>query len=348
METRCCNARLLPSRARWAAHGALIAGLVLAGATAHADPTRSDDPAPERAEPIHVFEIDDDTDVVGEVQYVEARDEDTLLDIARRHGLGYEEIRMANPGVDTWVPGEGTRVTVPTRFVLPDAPREGVVVNLADLRLYYYPESGDRVKTFPVSIGRMDWRTPIGEHEVRTKLEDPAWYPPQSIREQAEQRGETMPFEVPPGPDNPLGRHAILLDLSGYLLHGTNRPWGIGMRATHGCIRLGPEDIAYLYEEMEPGMAVRIVDQPFKAGWSDDGELYIQSFPLVGEHEDKPFTDALRMAVDAVESAMGDTRYRVDRRQLREAVENPDGAPRLLGRSVESEGAGDDLRAAND
>lgn len=311
-------------------HAITILAILLFSGGAIAEPDGEEDDA--RKGPIHSYKLEEGTDVVGEIRYVEARHEQTLLDIGREHGLGYEEIRLANPDVDTWIPGEGTRVRVPTRFILPDAPREGVVINLAELRLYHYTE--DRVETFPVSIGRMDWNTPLGEHKVRTKLEDPAWYPPPSIRQEAAERGETMPLEVPPGPDNPLGRHAILLDISGYLLHGTNRPWGIGMRATHGCIRLAPDDIAHLYEELEPGTPVRIIDQPFKAGWSAEGELYVQAFPLVGEHEGTGFTEALRMAVDAVETALGERRYRVDRRKLREAVESRDGGLYALSRET--------------
>ncbi len=273
---------------------------------------------------LHRFELQDGVDIVGEEQITEAGADDTLLDIAKRYAVGYEQIRMANPGVDTWLPGEGTEVRIPSRFVLPDAPRQGVVINLAEMRLYHYPEDEEVVEIFPVSIGRMDWSTPLGRTEITGKLEDPAWYPPESIRKQAEERGETMPREVPPGPDNPLGRHAILLDISGYLLHGTNRPWGIGMRATHGCIRLHPRDIDYLYDQLSVGTQVKIVNQPFQAGWSEEGLLYLQAFPFF--EEDEPQRDErVKMAVESVASALGEAVHRVDGSRVRAAADEQDG-----------------------
>lgn len=283
------------------------------------------------------FRLPKQGDIVGEPKVVRAREGDTLLDIGRRYGLGYEEIRLANPEVDTWLPGEGTEVVLPTRFILPQAPRKGIVINIAEMRLYYYPDEAGWVETFPISIGRMDWATPLGETKITMKLEDPAWYPPRSIREKAELRGETMPFEIPPGPDNPLGRHAFLLDIRGYLLHGTNRPWGIGMRVTHGCIRLYPDDIAALYEKLEVGTPVKIIDQPFKAGWSEDGILYIQAYPVAGEGADKSYRGRLRMAVEAVESALGELAHRIDRRQLRDAIESQQGELTRLSREGEGE-----------
>ncbi len=292
-------------------------------------------PAARESTRITRFELPEQGDIIGEPVVVRAREGDTLLDVGRRYGLGYEEIRLANPDVDTWLPGEGTEVKLPTRFILPQAPREGIVINIAEMRLYYYPEDGGWVETFPVSIGRMDWSTPLGETEITMLLENPAWYPPRSIRKQAELRGETMPFEVSPGPDNPLGSHAIMLDISGYLLHGTNRPWGIGMRVTHGCVRLYPDDISYLFDRLEVGTPVRIVDQAFKAGWSADGVLYLQSYPLAGEHADAAYRGKLRMAVDAVESALGDLQHRVDRRRLRDAIESQQGSLTRLSREGE-------------
>ncbi|ABM60908.1 ErfK/YbiS/YcfS/YnhG family protein [Halorhodospira halophila SL1] len=273
---------------------------------------------------LHRFELAEGVDVVGEEQTAEAGADDTLLDVAKRYAVGYEQIRMANPGVDTWLPGEGAEIRIPSRYILPDAPREGVVINLAEMRLYHYPEDENVVEVFPVSIGRMDWSTPLGRTEVTGKIQDPAWYPPESIRKQAEQRGETMPREVPPGPDNPLGRHAILLDISGYLLHGTNRPWGIGMRATHGCIRLHPRDIDYLYDQLAVGTSVKIVNQPFQAGWSADGLLYLQAFPFFEEDEPKR-AERVELAVESVARALGDAVHRVDGGQVRAAADEQDG-----------------------
>ena len=221
----------------------------------------------------------DGSDVVGAVTYVTAREDDTLLDIARRHGLGYEDIVRANPDVDTWLPGEGTQVVLPTRYVLPPGPRSGVVLNLAEYRLYYYPiaKDGERpvVMTYPISIGRMDWETPLGRTSIIQKVTNPSWYPPESIRAEHAADGDPLPRVVPPGPDNPLGKHAMRLGLPGYLIHGTNRPDGVGMRVTHGCIRMFPEDIDYLFGRVGVNTPVRIINEPVKVGWDGD-ELVVE------------------------------------------------------------------------
>lgn len=213
-------------------------------------------------------------DVIGALITVRAGADDTLLDIARRHGLGYEDIVRANPGVDTWIPGEGTDVVLPTRYVLPPGPREGVILNLAEHRLYYFPKPvADEpaiVMTYPISIGRMDWATPLGRTRVVAKVRNPAWYPPESIRREHAEQGDPLPRIVPPGPDNPLGDRAMRLGLPGYLIHGTNRPAGVGMRVTHGCIRMFPEDIRFLFDEIPVETPVRIINEPVKIGWDGD------------------------------------------------------------------------------
>lgn len=210
--------------------------------------------------------------VIGALEQVTAVAADTFVDLARRHGVGYTELRRANPGVDPWLPGEGTAIVLPKRFVLPDAPRRGVVLNLAEYRMYYYPKDApDSVHTYPISIGRMDWETPLGRTSVVAKAERPSWYPPESIREEHAAEGDPLPRVVPPGPDNPLGEYAIRLGLPGYLIHGTNRPAGVGMRVTHGCIRMFPEDIEQLFAMMPVGTPVRIVNQPVKLGWHEGG-----------------------------------------------------------------------------
>ncbi|HEX2139423.1 MAG TPA: L,D-transpeptidase family protein [Woeseiaceae bacterium] len=213
-------------------------------------------------------------DVIGALIYVESRAADTLLDIARRHGLGYEEIVRANPGIDPWLPGAGTRVVLPTRYILPPGPRRGLVLNLPEYRMYYFPEPepGEPalVMTYPVSIGRMDWATPLGETRVVSKVVNPAWYPPESVRAEHAADGRPLPRVVPPGPDNPLGTRAMRLGLPSYLIHGTNRPAGVGMRVTHGCIRMFPEDIEFLFERVRVNTPVRILNEPVKLGWDGD------------------------------------------------------------------------------
>ncbi len=234
----------------------------------------------------HRFIVAPDQDVVGHLQVTIARHEDTLADIARRFNVGYEEIIRANPGVDPWLPGEGTPVVLPTEFVLPDAPREGLVLNLAAMRLYYYPkrekDAPIEVITHPIGIGKVGWVTPEGSTKVVARIKDPVWIPPVSVRQEHAKDGDILPDKVPPGPDNPLGRHMFRLGWPSYLVHGTNKPPGVGMRSSHGCIRLYPEDIEALYDSMPIGTRVTVVNQPYLLGWRGD-QLLTQAFE---PHED--------------------------------------------------------------
>ena len=223
------------------------------------------------------------TDIVGEVKVVRVKGSETLLDIARRYGLGYGEIAAANPGIDPWVPGDGTQVVLPTQFILPSGPRRGIVLNLAQLRLFYFPTPARgkpaQVITQPVGIGTDYASTPLGETRIVRKAVSPVWRPSRDIREEHVADGHWLAAEVPPGPDNPLGKFALYLALKGnYLIHGTNKPWGVGMRVSHGCIRLYPEGIESLYSQVPVGTAVRIVDERLLLG-TRDGKLYVQAYP---------------------------------------------------------------------
>ena len=223
-------------------------------------------------------------DVVGAVSTITARYEDTLVDIARRHGLGYYDMVRANPGVDPWLPGEGVEIVLPNRFVLPPGPRKGLVLNLAEYRMYYFPEPrpGEPayVYTYPMSIGRMDWETPLGRTSIVAMAKNPAWYPPQSVRDEHAADGDPLPRVVPPGPNNPLGTRALRLGLPGYLIHGTNRPAGVGMRVSHGCVRMFPEDIEFLFDRITVNTPVRIINVPVKIGWDGDA-LVAEVHPLL-------------------------------------------------------------------
>ncbi|MFO1407277.1 MAG: L,D-transpeptidase family protein [Steroidobacteraceae bacterium] len=217
-----------------------------------------------------------------------AAHEDTLFDIARRNGVGYEELVAANPGVDPWLPGDGTEILIPSRYILPDAPRTGIVVNLPEHRLYYYPKPKKDepavVITYPISTGKMDWKTPIGITRIVSKQAKPNWYPPASVLKEHEERGDPLPKVVPPGPDNPLGEYAMRLGIPGgaYLIHGTNKPAGVGMQVTHGCIRMYPENIEELFPMVPVNTQVNLIDQPNKAGWQR-GTLYVERHaPLEG------------------------------------------------------------------
>jgi L,D-transpeptidase ErfK/SrfK len=235
------------------------------------------------------FELAAAQDVVGETQVIFARHENTFSAIGRAYDLGYEEMRRANPGVDQWLPGEGTAIYLPTQTILPEVPHSGIVVNVPAMRLYYFTtdKAADgaavaKVTTHPVGIGSEGWGTPFAEGKVKDKATDPVWYVPASVRKEHAERGERLPSVVPPGPDNPLGKFAMTLTLPGYLIHGTNKPAGVGMRSSHGCIRLYPEDIEALFKRVSRGTEVRFVNQPVLAGWRD-GRLYLEVHPPLAE-----------------------------------------------------------------
>ena len=271
------------------------------------------------------YRIPDEGDIVGERYTITIENhEDTLVDVARRHNIGFEEIRMANPDVSLWVPGKGTEVVIPAQYILPPGEREGIVVNLSELRLYYYPaDKPGIVETYPVSVGREEFATPVGKTKTTVKVKDPAWSPPESMRREAKERGEPAPSVVPPGPDNPLGRHAILLGLPSYLIHGTNRPDGVGMRVSRGCIRMYPEDIESLYDRVPSGTQVNLIDAPFKAGMASDGTLFMQSYPQLEENLDS--FEPLLKAMERVSELTEEKNIEVDYARIRHAVESPDG-----------------------
>lgn len=218
--------------------------------------------------------------IVGVPQVVHTNDSDTLSDLARAYGLGYDELIAANPDVDPWLPGENTPVLLPTQFVLPDVPREGVILNIASKRLFYFPAVAEGepviVKTFPIGIGRVGWETPLGLTTVTAKAKDPHWYVPLSVRQEHAELGDPLPSIIPPGPENPLGHRVLKLDMPGYLIHGTNQPYGVGMRISHGCVRLYPENIEYLYELVDIGESVNIINEPYLLG-EHEGQWYFES-----------------------------------------------------------------------
>ena len=248
-------------------------------------------------------------DIIGGITSVNAGPEDTLIDIARAHDLGYDEIRAANPAVDSWMPHPDTTVVLPKFYLLPAGPRDGIVVNVAEMRMYYFPKPRPgqpaMVETYPVSIGRGDWNTPLVSTRVTGKVVDPSWTPPKSIRAEHAAEGDPLPEKIPGGPDNPLGKYALRLSLPSYLIHGTNNQFGIGMQVTHGCMRLYADDIERLYKTVPIGTPVRIINQRYKAGWHQ-GMLYLEVHPpLEGPHGDDvrgktPMVEALTVATKAV------------------------------------------------
>ncbi|WP_240141507.1 L,D-transpeptidase family protein [Nitrosomonas sp. HPC101] len=286
----------------------------------------------------------DDIDIFGQIQIIQASHTETLLDVARRYDIGQDAMMLANPNVDRWLPEDGAKVILPLRFIIPRAERTGLVINLPEMRLYYFPKptkgQNPEIITHPVSIGRMDWNTPLGKTTIVRKQKDPTWTPPQSLRKEAVKEGRPpLPDIVPPGPDNPLGRYALYLGLSGYLIHGTNKPLGVGMRVTHGCMRLYPEDIEKLFQLIPTGTPVQIVNQPVKLGWQGDRFLYIELHPPLEEDNIEPsdFEEEIHRTIsEFLKNTTQDTDgrvtrdIRIDQQALESAIKAKNGIPTLI------------------
>ncbi|AAR33518.1 L,D-transpeptidase family protein [Geobacter sulfurreducens] len=224
------------------------------------------------------FQVAPGTDVIGRLGLVKLEEGDTLPDVARHFSVGINAISAANPGVDVWLPKAGQRITLPLNFILPDAPRKGIVINLATMRLFQFKENGGAlaVSTYPVGIGTKERPTPQGPTRVARKASRPTWYVPASIAEDHRKKGDILPARVPPGPENPLGDYALYLSRSGYLIHGTNKPASIGLKASNGCMRLYPEHIEVLFRDTAVNTPVLIVNQPYLIG-QRDGVLYMEA-----------------------------------------------------------------------
>ena len=271
--------------------------------------------------------------VIGTPFYVKSRHKDTLLDIGRQNQLGYQDMNQANPKVDMWVPGDGRDVLIPAFYVLPDAPRTGLVLNRPEMRLYYFPpDKPNEVQSYPISIGREGWSTPLGSFTVTSKVKDPTWTPPASIRAEHAAEGDILPAVVPAGPDNPLGPYAIRLSIPGYLIHGTDKPWGLGMQVSHGCIRMNNEGITELFPQVSAGTPVTIVDQPYKLGWLGD-DLYLE----VNVDKDEKRQSARSVIPESVANAQG---LEMDWQAVERAVTENTGLPQLVG---SRRGSGDPL-----
>jgi L,D-transpeptidase ErfK/SrfK len=280
-----------------------------------------------------------DDAVFGQDQTVETVYEDTLYDLARKYSLGSEEIIRVNPGIDPWIPGAGKQVVIPGRHILPPGPREGIVVNLPEHRLYYYPKpkrDGTReVITYPVSIGKMDWRTPLGLTHVIQKQKDPSWYPPESVRKEHAANGDPLPAVVPPGPDNPLGQYAMRLAAGNgtYLIHGTNNPIAVGLAVTHGCVRMYPDDVAALFPLIPVGTPVRLINVPVKVAWVD-GELLLEAHPPV-DAEGQSFEPNIDQFSELLQKAVGDTTVAIHWDYAREVLQKADGVIATVGLEAE-------------
>ncbi len=280
----------------------------------------------------YVFSESGDT-LIGLVEIVRASQRDTLLDIARRHGFGYQDIKLVNPGVNTWLPKEGQKVVLPSQFVLPVATKTGIVINIPEMRLYYYlPAKKGQLReviTHPLGVGQEGWATPYMRTKIIEKKERPSWYPPESIRKEYAERGTPLPTKVEAGPDNPLGDFALRLGNPEYLIHGTNKPYGVGMRVSHGCIRLYPEDIEALFFQVGLNTPVNIINQPYKIGIRD-GVIYLEAHPYLIEDREKYQNNLASVADFILENAKG-RNYVVDWNAAYTAIDKPTGLPIAIG-----------------
>lgn len=286
-------------------------------------------PVLEPLDPNNFVLEDNGQTLIGEPQVVFARASDTLSDLAREYGLGYDEIIAANPGVDPWLPGDGTPIVLPTQYVLPNIEHRGLILNIATKRLFYFPEPQDGepqpAKTYPIGIGRVGWETPLGETTVVSKAKDPSWWVPASVRREHAEKGDPLPAVVPPGPDNPLGNRVLKLDLPGYLIHGTNTPYGVGMRVSHGCVRLYPENIEVLYTLVDVGETVTIINEPYQFGWRD-GRLYFEAHAPLAD-DAIPARERLAQLIDAQTDATGQALNQHLREHVFAIAAEPHGVP---------------------
>jgi L,D-transpeptidase ErfK/SrfK len=277
--------------------------------------------------------------VVGQDQAVVTIYEDTLYALAAKFSLGSEELIRVNPGVDPWLPGAGKQLIVPGRHILPPGPHEGIVVNLPEHRLYYYPKPKRggpiEVITYPVSIGKMDWRTPLGLTRVIQKQKDPTWFPPESVRKEHAEAGDPLPVKVGPGPDNPLGAYAMRLAAGNgtYLIHGTNNPIAVGLAVTHGCIRMYPDDVAALFPLIPVGTPVRLINEPVKVAWVD-GELLLEAHPPV-DAQGQSFEPEIEEFSALLKAAVGETTVAIHWDYAREVLQKANGVIATVGLEAE-------------
>lgn len=269
-----------------------------------------------------------DKPYIGETIEYDAKYEDTFVHLARDYGLGYVEMRAANPGIDPWIPGSGRDLVLPARHLLPEAPRKGIVINLPEMRLYAFVNGSKAPETYPLGIGREGLETPVGSTSIVRKAEGPTWRPTERMRREDPE----LPALVGPGPENPMGTHALYLGWPLYAIHGTNRPFGIGRRVSSGCIRLYPEDIRELFSKIPVGTKVTVVDQPIKLAWIENN-LYLEAHPSVEQSitmEQDGFLETPQLSEKELSSIIkmaGEHEERLNWSTIRRAVKERKGYP---------------------
>ncbi len=275
------------------------------------------------------------SDVVGELQTGTLNGGQTLNAFAQSYDIGYYELLEANPHLNPLKAMAGSRVVIPTRYVLPNAPHQGIIINLAELRLYYFPPAENIVITEPIGIGRQGWDTPEGTFTIKEKIEDPTWHVPASIAADMASQGIILPKEIGPGPDNPLGRFAMRLSLPNYLIHSTNRPEGVGLRASAGCIRMYPESIEKLFPLIAIGTPVTIVNQPYKTGWSD-GELFLEAHQPLKEQRNQFNGNLSSLWVDSIDKITANQPADLQWKKVAEVAHQQTGIPTVIGKMSSS------------
>ncbi len=267
--------------------------------------------------------------VVGTIYTVQSNRGDTFSSLGLAYGIGFEAMIAANPDKELWQLGPGENITIPAQFILPAGPQKGIVINLAEMRLYYYHPDGQQVSTYPIGIGREGWETPLAQTSIVEKLQNPTWHVPESIRKASLESNHPLPKIVPPGPDNPLGQYALRLSLPGYMIHGTQFHTSIGQRSSHGCIRLWAQDIQALFEQVALGTPVRIVHQPYKVGLLNS-TIYIEAHrPLPGYAEET--NSQLSSIVDQIVALSRGKPYQVQWDRAQEEAEAGLGIVEVIG-----------------
>lgn len=276
--------------------------------------------------------VDPPTMMIGEGQTTTTKYEDTLIHLARKYNVGFVEMRAANPGVDPWLPGAGTRITIPTQHLIPDAPHKGIVINLSEMRLYHFDTADGEPISYPIGIGRTGLTTPLGTTSIARKLADPIWVPTSRMRAE----DPKLPAVVPPGPENPMGTHAMYLGWNSYAIHGTDKPYSIGRRLSSGCIRMYPEDILTLFNNVPQGTQVSVVDQPVKTAWIDN-KLYIEVHPTQEQSDilsrDNPGLPEYQMTekdMRLIMKAAGSHADELDWARIRKAMKERRGIPIIV------------------
>ncbi len=270
--------------------------------------------------------------LIGKIKVIEVRKNETFEDVARRYDMGYYELVEANPNINTHELAPGTVLVIPQQYVLPNVPHKGIVINLAEMRLFYFPPGKKVVETFPIGIGRQGWQTPLGMMKIIQRKKNPSWFVPTSIRKARAEEGVFLPKVVPPGPENPLGNYALRLSQPSYLIHGTNQPEGVGRRSSAGCIRLYPEDIKQLYEQIALNAPVNIVDNAYKLGW-DHNKLYLEAhLPL--QENDGDYSSDGSSVIGMIDKVIKNKKADVDWTLAQAVAKEETGVPEQIGHIV--------------